>query len=267
MINNIISSFTNFIFYSITYMFLPTFRTFNSFNVSFLENQNNILFSQFMVSFWFIIVTGFLLYKFHLKDLNYTKQYLLDFNPKYRKNNRFLLGASFGALTSVPFLIFNIKLLEKYDYLIFLLSFILLVGCFVIIRYLEKLNQKSKKTKLTVLSRFDTIVIFLIMLLCNVIGTVNSVLLIIMYLLWNNYSWRSISYQALIISLINSFIYVGCNYYQIFNFNILYFALSICSIAIAPLTYFAIFKTSDNQKSWFIAITFIFTILFYIIYI
>lgn len=262
---NIINSIINYFFYSFNFISPITFRTYNSFNAMFEQNPKTLNFQQLIASLWILLICLFLLVKVHKKELTYEKEFWFKFNVKYKKFNRYFNISVITSLVLIPFELFNINLFNKYDYFIFLISFLIFILFLLLYTFIS--NKKNSKTKILSLSLFDSIIVFALICLFNVLGTFNTSILIILYLLIGNYSKRSISFFVILINLFTSLMYFLIHIVNIIYFDWVNLIFSIIVPITAYLIYNLIFKTKQNFKQWFIAIMFIVSMLFYINYI
>lgn len=266
MIYNIFAPLINYIFYALSFIWPLSVRSYNSFNPIFDFDLHNLNFSSLMTNIWIVIIGGLMLYFNNKQQLKWQDEYLFKLNTKYTKFNRYFLAITLGCLIQIPLQIFNINLLEKWDYFTFLISFLLIVGFISLSNIIVNQNENTKK-KIIIPSRFDTIVIFLILLFFSVTFNANPTIFIILYMMSASYSKKVISYVALLINVYLGLIFILSHLNYFLNFNLYSLLASIICPLIFLITYKIIFNTTKEQKNWISAFLFVLVILFYIFFI
>lgn len=266
MLINIFTPIFNFFFYSLSFITPLTFRTYNSFNGIFQFDENSLKFTQLMCSLIMILSSIILLYLKHKKELLWEYSYIFKLNLKYAKFNRFVTCTFLATIPLIIINLFKIKLFDKYDYFIFLISF-LFICLQLTMQFFYSSNEKYlTNKKIRVLSLFDAIILFAIILFFTFVGTINPIFVVFVYLFLSNYSLRSISFVVLLLSLFTNLFYFGTNIFNFQYFNWFIFLESLIVVPITFLLYYVTFNTSIVFKKWFTSILLVITLFIYVIY-
>lgn len=266
MLFNLITPIFHYIMYSLSFIFPITFRSYNAFNGIFDFDANSLNFIQLLTSFWLIVGSIIILYLNHQNELNWQYQYIFKYQLKYGKFNRFLMASIIGCVPLIFSDLFKINLFDKFDYFIYLISFLLITLMFVMLFYFKENVKFNNIKKTRALSIFDYGVLIVLIFVFNLFTSINCSFVVIIYLFLNHYNLRSISFVALILTIITNTIYFVTNIFVIKYFSFIQAIESIVVLFTIFGIYYLIFKTTNNFKKWLSAIIFVITLIIYVLY-